>query len=55
MYVDAMKEEFEHIELFGNPALFTNNRVAPDTVQKTGLSTICVVEAMILVDLSPLK
>lgn len=32
MYVDAMKEEFEHIELFGNPALFTNNRVAPDTV-----------------------
>ena len=31
MYVDATKEEFEHIELFGNPALFTYYRVATDT------------------------
>lgn len=32
MYVNAMKEKFEHIELFGKPVLFTNYRIAPDTV-----------------------
>ena len=32
MYVNAMKEKFVHIELFGKPVLFTNYRIAPDTV-----------------------
>ena len=29
---DAEKEVFEHIELFGKPALFTNDRIDRDTV-----------------------
>ena len=32
MSVNAMTEEFEHIELFGKPALFTNARVDTHTV-----------------------
>lgn len=32
MSTDARAEEFEHIELFGKPALFTNGRVNRDTV-----------------------
>lgn len=35
MYVNAMKEEFEHIELFGKPVLFTNNRIIPETVPES--------------------
>ncbi|MDD3193893.1 MAG: hypothetical protein PHE47_08665 [Oscillospiraceae bacterium] len=27
MSIDARKEDFEHIELFGKPALFTNSRI----------------------------
>lgn len=32
MSVDARKEDFEHIELFGKPALFTNSRIDRVTV-----------------------
>lgn len=32
MSVDARTEKFEHIELFGKPALFTNGRIIRDTV-----------------------
>lgn len=32
MSVDARTEKFEHIELFGKPALFTNERIIRDTV-----------------------
>ena len=32
MPVNAMTEEFEHIELFGRPVLFTNARVDRETV-----------------------
>ena len=32
MSVNAMTEEYEHIELFGKPALFTNARVDTHTV-----------------------
>ena len=31
MSVNAMTEEYEHIELFGKPALFTNARVDTHT------------------------
>lgn len=34
MSVDARTEEFEHIELFGKPALFTNERIDRNTVPK---------------------
>lgn len=34
MQVNAMTEEFEHIELFGKPVLFTNARVDKATVPK---------------------
>ena len=33
MSIDAQKEQFELVELFGKPALFTEFRVARDTVQ----------------------
>jgi hypothetical protein len=32
MSVDARKEDFEHIELFGKPALFSNSRIDRVTV-----------------------
>ena len=32
MSVDATKEQFEHIELFGKPALFTDARVDVSTL-----------------------
>lgn len=32
MQVNAMAEEFEHIEIFGKPVLFTNARVDKATV-----------------------
>ena len=32
MSVDAFKEEFEHVELFNKPALFTNARIQRDSV-----------------------
>jgi hypothetical protein len=32
MSIDARKEDFEHIELFGKPALFTNSRIDRVTV-----------------------
>ena len=32
MSVNARKEEYEHIELFGQPALFTNSRIDRTTV-----------------------
>lgn len=32
MSMDATKELFEHIELFGKPALFTNSRIDVSTV-----------------------
>ena len=34
MSVDARTEKFEHIELFGKPALFTNGRIDRNTVPK---------------------
>ena len=34
MAVNARTEEFQHIELFDKPALFTNGRIARDTVPK---------------------
>lgn len=34
MLVNAMTDEFEHIEIFGKPALFTNTRVDKETVPK---------------------
>ena len=32
MSMDATKEQFEHVELFGKPALFTNSRMDVSTV-----------------------
>lgn len=32
MSVDATKEQFEHIEMFGKPALFTDARVDISTL-----------------------
>ena len=32
MRVNARKEEYEHIELFGKPALFTSDRIQTDSV-----------------------
>ena len=32
MRVNARKEEYEHIELFGKPALFTSARIQTDSV-----------------------
>ena len=32
MSIDARREEFEHVELFGKKALFTNARIDPDTI-----------------------
>lgn len=32
MSVNAREEKYEHIELFGQPALFTNSRIDPTTV-----------------------
>lgn len=32
MSVNAREEEYEHIELFGKPALFTNSRIDRTTV-----------------------
>ena len=32
MAVNARTEEFQHIEVFDKPALFTNGRIARDTV-----------------------
>ena len=34
MKKNAMKEEFEHIELYGQPALYTSARIERDTVPK---------------------
>ena len=34
MAVNARTEEFQHIEVFDKPALFTNGRIAHDTVPK---------------------
>ena len=34
MAVNARTEEFQHIEVFDKPALFTNGRIARDTVPK---------------------
>ena len=34
MKVNARTEEFQHIEVFDKPALFTNGRIARDTVPK---------------------
>ena len=36
MAVNARTEEFQHIEVFDKPALFTNGRIARDTVPKAG-------------------
>ena len=33
MAVNARTEEFQHIEVFDKPALFTNGRIARDTVR----------------------
>ena len=32
MSVNAREEEYEYVELFGKPALFTNSRIDRDTV-----------------------
>ena len=32
MAVNARTEEFQHIEVFDKPTLFTNGRIARDTV-----------------------
>ena len=34
MAVNARTEKFQHLEVFGKPALFTNGRIARDTVPK---------------------
>jgi len=34
MRVNARKEEYDHIELFGKPALLTENRIQTDTIPK---------------------
>lgn len=34
MPIDAMREDFEEVEFFGKPALFSNSRIARDTVPK---------------------
>lgn len=34
MAIDAREEEFERVELFGKPALFTNSRIDRTTVPK---------------------
>lgn len=34
MAVNARTEEFQHIEVFDKPTLFTNGRIARDTVPK---------------------
>ena len=34
MKADARKEEYEHVELFGKPALLTWDRIQPDTVPR---------------------
>lgn len=34
MSVNAREERYEHVKLFGNPALFTNSRIDRDTVPK---------------------
>ena len=34
MAVNARTEKFQHIEVFDKPALFTNGRIARDTVPK---------------------
>ena len=34
MSVNAREEQYEHVELFGKPALFTNSRIDRDTVPK---------------------
>ena len=34
MAVNAKTEKFQHIEVFDKPALFTNGRIARDTVPK---------------------
>ena len=34
MKVNARTEKFQHIEVFDKPALFTNGRIARDTVPK---------------------
>lgn len=35
MSVNAFQEEFEHIELFNKPALFTNTRILRDLVTRS--------------------
>jgi hypothetical protein len=34
MSVNAREEEYQHVELFGKPALFTNSRIARPSVPK---------------------
>ena len=41
MSVNAFTEEYEYIELFGKPGLFTNARIDRDTVPEAGTPTIC--------------
>ena len=40
MKVNARTEEFQHIEAFDKPALFTNGRIARDTIPAIGTQTI---------------
>ena len=40
MAVNARTEEFQHIEVFDKPALFTNGRIARDT-DEMERSTCC--------------
>ena len=50
MSMDATKEQFEYVELFGKPALFTNLRMDVSTVPLGFTAITCGVRTMILAD-----
>ena len=41
MAVNARTEEFQHIEVFDKPALFTNGRIARDIIKKGNRKKYC--------------
>lgn len=48
MAVNAKTEMFDHIELFGKPALFTNFRIDRSTVPETGTAMTFEAQTAIL-------
>ena len=50
MAVNARTEKFQHIEVFDKPALFTNGRIARDTVRRAG--TAMTFEALTMIPVS---